>query len=97
MGTICKSTKGAIAWTAEEDAVVLELVPKGKPLSAAVRIGRDSEAVIRRYAELQSGRRIRKDRLTSRARNATYKMTEAHKERIRQGVSHSRKQRGSTV
>ena len=49
-------------WTPEQDALVLDYVPKQKTASAAVRLGRNISAIERRYLDLTTGKRTRKPR-----------------------------------
>ena len=49
-------------WTPEQDALVLDFVPKKKTASAAVRLGRNISAVERRYLDLTTGKRTRPPR-----------------------------------
>jgi len=50
-------TFGSIAWKKEEDDLIRAYMTKRppKPLSAAVKLGRTSDAILRRWEDLQSG------------------------------------------
>jgi hypothetical protein len=77
--------------TAETDAIIMELVPKGKPLSAAVRIGCTSDEVLLRYTELMEGKKARK------SRRSDGPLSDERREQIRRGLEQARLRRGETV
>ena len=82
--------KDGIAFTIEQDAVILELVAKGKPLSAAVRLGCESRDIFRRAKELIDGKTIKKDRRPSRFE----RISEERRQAIRAGLEAVRERRG---
>lgn len=65
-------------WKPEEDALLLEMIPKGRRLSAAVRLGRTTGAIDSRYIQLMTGSKVR----PGRSRGP---LTEERKARILEG------------
>jgi len=51
-GEACAGSMSGVAFTKEDDAIILDLVPKGRVSSAAVRLRRNRGQVARRYDEL---------------------------------------------
>ena len=84
--------KAAIAFTAEEDAIIMDRCGRGLPLSATVRTGRTLDAVQWRYADLKAGRGNRTD-----ARAEGRPATEKRRDKIREGIERSRARRGAKV
>ena len=68
-------------WSREDDAIIMELLPKGRILSAHVRTGRSVDMLERRYAYLTTG----KTKAKSRAQGLGHAMTEERREKIRAG------------
>jgi len=78
---------GCKDWTPEEDALVLDLYPKGRRASAAVRLRRSLGSVDQRYVLLTTpGANVRKGRVKG-------PMTQEMKEKIALGWAKAKAER----
>ena len=74
-------------WTPDQDAIVLDYVPKGKTGSASAKLGRTIDAIQRRYLALTTGKVQRKSRSPAG-------MSEHQMRRIKEGLAQKKANQG---